>query len=217
MAEHCTGLVPLAELKESLSRMGSDLKQRFLDSLRYTWNSLNEFARAHRSSPAQVEAEVDRVLQEEIIRQADAAEVESTVTTSDLQGVEDIGVGQLNGGRRIDYVLQEKPIESFNEYLFALASHACYWESEDTVLLILKELYALQGVAPQLVAGRSASQPRVQLYNPAAPLGSTSVGMLAPPPPHDSCGAASVPPPADALNSPPPLQGFVRVSPLTRK
>lgn len=206
------------ELKESLSRMGSDLKQRFLDSLRYTWNSLNEFARAHRSSPAQVEAEVDRVLQEEIIRQADAAEVESTVTTSDLQGVEDIGVGQLNGGRRIDYVLQEKPIESFNEYLFALASHACYWESEDTVLLILKELYALQGVAPQLVAGRSASQPRVQLYNPAAPLGSSSVGMLPPPPPHDGCGAASsMPPPADALNSPPPLQGFVRVSPLTRK
>ncbi|KAH9363140.1 hypothetical protein HPB48_011892 [Haemaphysalis longicornis] len=208
------------ELKESLSRMGSDLKQRFLDSLRYTWNSLNEFARAHRSSPAQVEAEVDRVLQEEIIRQADAAEVESTgkFTTSDLQGVEDIGVGQLNGGRRIDYVLQEKPIESFNEYLFALASHACYWESEDTVLLILKELYALQGVAPQLVAGRSASQPRVQLYNPAAPLGSSSVGMLPPPPPHDGCGAASsMPPPADALNSPPPLQGFVRVSPLTRK
>lgn len=50
-----------------------------------------------------------------------------SVTVSDLQGIEDIGVGQLNGGRRIDYVLQEKPIESFNEYLFALASHACYW------------------------------------------------------------------------------------------
>lgn len=36
-------------------------------------------------------------------------------------------VGMLNGGRRIDYVLQEKPIESFNEYLFALQSHLCYW------------------------------------------------------------------------------------------
>ena len=35
--------------------------------------------------------------------------------------------GNLNKGRRIDYVLQESPIESFNEYLFALASHACYW------------------------------------------------------------------------------------------
>ena len=36
-------------------------------------------------------------------------------------------VGQLNQSRRIDYVLQEKPIESFNDYLFALGSHGCYW------------------------------------------------------------------------------------------
>lgn len=39
-------------------------------------------------------------------------------------------VGMLNGGHRIDYVLQEKPIESFNEYLFALQSHLCYWYGE---------------------------------------------------------------------------------------
>lgn len=39
----------------------------------------------------------------------------------------EIKVGMLNGGRRIDYVLQEKPIESFNEYLFAIQSHLCYW------------------------------------------------------------------------------------------
>jgi len=38
-----------------------------------------------------------------------------------------INVGRLNGGNRIDYVLQEKPIESFNEYLFALQGHLCYW------------------------------------------------------------------------------------------
>ena len=36
-------------------------------------------------------------------------------------------VGRLNGGRRIDYVLQEKPIEKLNEYLFALSSHLSYW------------------------------------------------------------------------------------------
>lgn len=36
-------------------------------------------------------------------------------------------VGQLNGGRRVDYVLQEKPIEKLNEYLFALSSHLSYW------------------------------------------------------------------------------------------
>lgn len=40
---------------------------------------------------------------------------------------EDMIIGQLNEGRRIDYVLQERPIESFNDYIFALTSHGCYW------------------------------------------------------------------------------------------
>lgn len=35
--------------------------------------------------------------------------------------------GILNKGNRVDYVLQEAPIESFNEYLFAVGSHLCYW------------------------------------------------------------------------------------------
>lgn len=47
-----------------------------------------------------------------------------------------VKVGMLNGGRRIDYVLQEKPIESFNEYLFALQSHLCYWYVAYTVMSI---------------------------------------------------------------------------------
>lgn len=38
-----------------------------------------------------------------------------------------IHIGKLNGGCRIDYVLQEAPLESFNEYLFALTSHVGYW------------------------------------------------------------------------------------------
>ena len=40
---------------------------------------------------------------------------------------EDVYVGQLNEGRRVDYVLQERPIESFNDYVFSLTSHGCYW------------------------------------------------------------------------------------------
>ncbi|RVE44492.1 hypothetical protein evm_010896 [Chilo suppressalis] len=54
----------------------------------------------------------------------------------------------LNGGRRVDYVLQETPLEMINEYLFAMSSHVCYWESEDTMLLILREIYDSLGVAP---------------------------------------------------------------------
>jgi hypothetical protein len=37
-------------------------------------------------------------------------------------------------------------MESFNEYLFALASHLCYWQSEDACLLVLREIYGLRGV-----------------------------------------------------------------------
>lgn len=40
---------------------------------------------------------------------------------------EEVPIGQLNQGGRIDFVLQEKPIEKLNEYLFALSSHLCYW------------------------------------------------------------------------------------------
>ncbi|GAB1610603.1 phospholipase DDHD2-like isoform X4 [Argonauta hians] len=137
------------ELRESLSRVGSDLKQKFLDSLKSTWNSINEFARAHTSSPAleqHVDSEMDKVINEFVVPEDEACETASVASSPD----DDLSLGRLNDGCRIDYVLQEKPIESFNDYLFALASHGCYWESEDTVLLILKELYAMMGIKPQL-------------------------------------------------------------------
>ena len=41
--------------------------------------------------------------------------------------VESVAMGRLNRGQRFDFVLQEKPIEILNEYLFALSSHVCYW------------------------------------------------------------------------------------------
>ena len=49
-----------SELKESLSRMGSDLKHGFISSLKTAWQTLNDFARAHTSSP-QLQAELEKV------------------------------------------------------------------------------------------------------------------------------------------------------------
>ena len=40
---------PLSELRENLSRLGANLKQSLLESARKTWESINEFARAHSS------------------------------------------------------------------------------------------------------------------------------------------------------------------------
>lgn len=130
------------ELKESLSRMGSDLKHGVISSLRSAWQTLNEFARAHTASTqlheqlamvaSHIKAEEEKEQGEEALKIVESPEPQK-------EEEQQIKVGLLNRGNRIDYVLQEKPIESFNEYLFALQSHLCYWESEDTVLLILKE------------------------------------------------------------------------------
>lgn len=59
-------------------------------------------------------------------------ELETLATTSGASseidtGETDLALGKFNAGKRIDYVLQEAPLEIINEYLFALTSHVCYW------------------------------------------------------------------------------------------
>uniref|UniRef100_A0AAQ4NUP8 SEC23 interacting protein n=1 Tax=Gasterosteus aculeatus aculeatus TaxID=481459 RepID=A0AAQ4NUP8_GASAC len=139
------------ELKESLTRMGSDLKHGFISSLRSAWQTLNDFARAHTSS-AQLQAELAMVANQIEEEEKQAQEGECGGPSPPKEEEPQIKVGMLNGGNRIDYVLQEKPIESFNEYLFALQSHLCYWQSEDTALLLLKEIYKTMGIHPEQLA-----------------------------------------------------------------
>ncbi|CAM9768495.1 unnamed protein product [Bubo scandiacus] len=129
------------ELKEGLTRMSVDLKNNLLGSLRVAWQS---FTRA--PLPAVEAAGTDAETEAEAgpEKQPDTKPEETPAAGKEEAAL--INVGRLNGGRRIDYVLQEKPIESFNEYLFALQGHLCYWESEDTVLLVLKEIYQTQGI-----------------------------------------------------------------------
>ncbi|KAG9354715.1 hypothetical protein JZ751_001428 [Albula glossodonta] len=131
------------ELKESLTRMSTDLKNNVLGSLRTAWQSFSRLPIA--ALPPVGEAEC--VTAESPPAETEggrAEEVEPVQET--LNEEQNIRIGMLNGGRRIDYVLQEKPIESFNEYLFAIQSHLCYWESEDTALLLLKEIYEKLGI-----------------------------------------------------------------------
>ncbi|CAG9120007.1 unnamed protein product [Plutella xylostella] len=65
--------------------------------------------------------------------------------------------------------LQEAPFEMINEYLFAMSSHVGYWESEDTMLLMLREMYSSLGVRPD----GSAPPPSMQLQRARPP---TEVG-----------------------------------------
>ncbi|XP_056364601.1 phospholipase DDHD2 isoform X1 [Oenanthe melanoleuca] len=129
------------ELKEGLTRMSVDLKNNLLGSLRVAWQSFTRAplpALEPGSAEAEAEAEAGTEKQPDMKAEEPPAAVKEEPPP--------VNVGRLNGGNRIDYVLQEKPIESFNEYLFALQGHLCYWESEDTVLLVLKEIYKTQGI-----------------------------------------------------------------------
>ncbi|XP_026527117.1 phospholipase DDHD2 [Notechis scutatus] len=133
------------ELKEGLTRMSMDLKNNLLGSLRTAWQSFT------RTSLPAVEAgatgDVEQESEAEPSMEKQPEEKPEEPTTSAKEDLPPVNVGLLNGGHRIDYVLQEKPIESFNEYLFALQGHLCYWESEDTVLLLLKEIYQTKGIS----------------------------------------------------------------------
>ncbi|XP_037536383.1 phospholipase DDHD2 [Nematolebias whitei] len=133
------------ELKDSLTRMSMDLKNNVLGSLRTAWQSFTRLPVAA-LPPAEEGETTHKTNKRDQEAQAADVEPESPMSAEQMEQAE-IKMGMLNGGRRIDYVLQEKPIESFNEYLFAIQSHLCYWESEDTALLLLKEIYDKLGVA----------------------------------------------------------------------
>ena len=96
----------------------------------------------------------------------------------------------MNQGNRIDYVLQEAPFESFNEYVFALGSHLCYWQSEDTALMILKEIYSQMNVfddqSQSIQSAKSTSAieyprpPTAILAPPPTPMGGPMLGPSVP-------------------------------------
>ncbi len=62
------------------------------------------------------------------------------VDSNDQDASHTFVAGSLNGGRRIDYMLQETEIDRANEYLAALAAHSCYWLEKDLSLFIANEI-----------------------------------------------------------------------------
>ncbi|XP_064535230.1 nascent polypeptide-associated complex subunit alpha, muscle-specific form [Drosophila montana] len=154
------------ELKETMTRVGADIKQRFMDTFKTTLDSVNFLAtvtkvkkEAEESLEKEIHSSSSQVFQEPIESQDELSttttstkgrnrtDSEST-TTSDPEFVElDFPLGKLNDSKRVDYVLQEAPLEFINEYIFALSSHVCYWGSEDTILFVMKEIYAGLGIS----------------------------------------------------------------------
>lgn len=77
----------------------------------------------------QMDREQEDLQQQGVSGTLQRTRADSTSTShSDTDIVEiDLPLGKLNDSKRIDYVLQEAPLEFFNEYLFAMSSHVCYW------------------------------------------------------------------------------------------
>lgn len=142
-----------------MERVKGDLKARIINTFKTTLETVTQFKAFSRTDTSCIASEVDKVLDEQlqmngngsITARADltspATPNPSTATNSEVDpGETELSLGRLNQGRRIDYVLQEAPLEFFNGYLFALTSHVCYWESEDTTLFVVKEIYSSMGV-----------------------------------------------------------------------
>ncbi|KAL0858442.1 hypothetical protein ABMA27_012318 [Loxostege sticticalis] len=130
------------ELKDTMARVGADLKQKLLESLKATWTSM------WKSQPPPNDGQLEKVVEEEMEKETLCEEIKEEAAQNDDMVATPEMLGHLNAGRRVDYVLQEAPFEMINEYLFAMSSHVCYWESEDTMLLILREIYDSLGVQP---------------------------------------------------------------------
>jgi DDHD domain len=109
------------ELKETLQHVTADIKTKFFSSMKNVTDTVCALNPLNKSvNHKAIEKEVDHVLDKQLSMEgAEKLESPSSETPSETQ----LNVGMLNGGRRFDYVLQEAPLEFFNEYLFALASH----------------------------------------------------------------------------------------------
>ncbi|XP_051176595.1 SEC23-interacting protein-like isoform X2 [Leptopilina boulardi] len=191
------------ELKETMARVGADLKQKFLDSVKSTWNSVYQLAMFHKPDNQTFEKEIDKVVEEQLNHSPSEPEVPSE------DGGDDMKVGNLNGGRRIDYVLQEAPFEYINEYIFALTSHVCYWESEDTMLLMLKEIYGSMGIQADAQMPQNITIERVSAPSTPGPSNLYQNNLTSP---SSYFGVDPTAPISNKSVGPPPITGFIRKS-----
>ena len=186
--------------------MTGDLKKKLVDSV---WNSISAI---YSWSGGGGGGNYDESTAEQKVNEA----VEQRLATEDaLDAVNPAEIdSMLNGGQRIDYVLQEAPYESFNEYVFALGSHLCYWESEDTVLMVLKDIYSmLDDVVSDEELNQQAAMPATS--NPPF-IDNTPTAILAPSQPVPMGGQMTTGPPvvASIKNQPAATQQPVSSSSL---
>lgn len=129
-----------ADFRDSVSKV-MELRQKYMDPLLSTVSSV--LSSMHNTSTSQ-KAQTLSDAQPGVNPTTPTADIEKdpyydkggSVADAESSSVEESDelpdietMGTINGGDRVDYVLEEAPIELINEYLFALQSHACYWSA----------------------------------------------------------------------------------------
>ncbi|GKY93293.1 S23-interacting protein [Mayamaea pseudoterrestris] len=71
----------------------------------------------------------------------DDEDMSASDTSYDDTRMHRVVTGQLNQGRRVDYMMQEREIENANEYVAALAAHSSYWTEKDLSLFVARQIY----------------------------------------------------------------------------
>lgn len=112
------------ELKETLQQVSADLKTKLMSSVKNVTDTVCALNPLNKNvNQRAIEKEVAQVLNKQLSEEGVAEKPESPKESpTDNQ----LNLGLLNQYRRFDYVLQEAPLEFFNEYLFALASHVSF-------------------------------------------------------------------------------------------
>ncbi|VEL09233.1 unnamed protein product [Protopolystoma xenopodis] len=90
------------------------------------------------------EKQLDSALKQTLSRLTDSvtrADAESPTSGCIDAEVKHSFSSKLNQNQRIDYVLQEGPLESLSDYMFAMTSHSVYWNSEDFALFLLRVIF----------------------------------------------------------------------------
>ena len=107
------------ELKDTVTKlMTSDFKQTVIDSVSAAIGTVYNIATGTQQKSK--EQMVEQMVQDQISNKGRESPDNEDQNPKSMDS-------QLNQGNRIDFVLQEAPFESFNEYVFALGSHLCYF------------------------------------------------------------------------------------------
>jgi hypothetical protein len=120
------------EIADNLGKAAAEVKAGLLRSMKSVMSSVRRAA-GYEEDEQQAQQIADELFKSHS-NESERRESESSIK-------DEVEIGCLNGGDRIDYQLQERPLEMFNEYMFAFQSHRCYWTSEDAALMILKQIY----------------------------------------------------------------------------